>query len=65
MPSPEQVILTRLEVCRLARISPSTFDRARREKRISVKRNGLRILVTRAEAMRFIEALPDEVGTQK
>jgi excisionase family DNA binding protein len=44
----------------VARVSESTFDRAVANKRISVRRLGLRILVKRAELDRWIETLPTE-----
>jgi hypothetical protein len=67
LPPPEQEVLTRLEACRVARVSTSTFDRAVLAKRLHVKRNGTRILVKRAEVARcFFDALPgDRADMQK
>jgi excisionase family DNA binding protein len=60
LPPPGEETLTRLEACRVARVSESTFDRAVANKRISVRRLGLRILIKRAELDRWIETLPTE-----
>jgi len=60
LPPIHEELLTRLEACRVARISLSSFDRAVKEGRIVVRRNGTRILVSRGELDRFIEALPSE-----
>lgn len=60
LPSPEEVILTRLEACRVARIGLSTFDRAVIAGRLHVQRNGRRITVTTKEMRRFMGI--DEAG---
>ena len=57
LPPAEQLYLTRLEVCRIARIGLSTFDRAVLEGRLRVHRVGRRILVTREELDRFITSV--------
>lgn len=54
LPAKDEVLLTRLEVCRLARIGLSTFDRAVTAKRLTVKRVGRKVLVERSELDRFI-----------
>jgi excisionase family DNA binding protein len=54
MPSPEEIVLTRLEVCRVARIGLSTFDRAVNNKRLRVHRIGRKVVVERKELNRFI-----------
>jgi excisionase family DNA binding protein len=54
MPSPEEIVLTRLEVCRVARITTSTFDRAVSAKRLHVHRIGRKVVVERKELNRFI-----------
>lgn len=54
LPPPEEVILTRLEACRVARIGLSTFDRAVLAKRLRVQHNGRKITVTRPELNRFM-----------
>jgi excisionase family DNA binding protein len=54
LPSKDEVILTRLEACRIARIGLSTFDRAVAEKRLVVSRVGRQIKVTREELNRFL-----------
>lgn len=54
LPPKDEVVLTRLEACRIARIGLSTFDRAVLEKRIHVHRNGRRITVARFELERFM-----------
>jgi excisionase family DNA binding protein len=54
LPPPEQRYLTRLEVCRVARIAVSTFDRAVLDKRLSVRRVGRKVLVEREELDRFL-----------
>ncbi len=60
MPAADQPFLTRLEACRLARIGTSSFDKAVAEKRIKVRWNGIKIIVERAEIIRFVESLPTE-----
>jgi hypothetical protein len=60
VPSADQPFLTRLEACRLARIGTSTFDKAVAAKRIKVRWNGTRMIVERAEIIRFVESLPTE-----
>jgi excisionase family DNA binding protein len=54
LPSPEETVLTRLEACRVARISLPTFDRAVLEKRLRVHRHGRKITVAREELRRFM-----------
>jgi excisionase family DNA binding protein len=54
LPAKDEVLLTRLEACRLARIGLSTFDRAVTAKRLTVKRVGRKVLVKRGELDRFI-----------
>jgi excisionase family DNA binding protein len=54
LPAKDEVLLTRLEACRLARIGLSTFDRAVTAKRLTVKRVGRKVLVERGELDRFI-----------
>jgi excisionase family DNA binding protein len=56
LPSADEVNLTRLEACRLARIGLSTFDRAVNDKRLHVNRVGRKITVTRKELNRFMGA---------
>jgi excisionase family DNA binding protein len=58
LPPPEEVVLTRLEACRVARISLPTFDKAVAEKRLTVHRNGRRITVPRAEVERCFNVPP-------
>jgi hypothetical protein len=58
LPPAEETILTRLEACRIARIGLSTFDKAVKEGRLLVRRNGSRIVVTRDELHRYMGALP-------
>jgi hypothetical protein len=53
MPDPDQPFLTRLECCRLGRISTSTFDRARKQKLLTVHYNGNRIIVEGSEFRRY------------
>lgn len=60
LPPLEQQMLTRLEACRVARIGLSTFDKAVADKRISVHRNGTRILVTRRALDAYIATMPGE-----
>jgi hypothetical protein len=54
LPLADEVVLTRLEACRVARIGLSTFDRAVLAKRLRVQRNGRKISVTREELYRFM-----------
>ncbi len=54
LPAANEVILTRLEACRVARIGLSTFDRAVANKMLRVQKNGRRITVTREELSRFM-----------
>jgi hypothetical protein len=54
MPDPDQPFLTRLECCRLGRISTSTFDRARKQKRLTVHYNGNRVIVENPEFRRYL-----------
>lgn len=54
LPPADEENLTRLEACRVARISLSTFDRAVAAKRLHVKRTGRGIIVKRPELERFI-----------
>jgi excisionase family DNA binding protein len=54
LPAKDEILLTRLEACRLARIGLSTFDRAVASKRLTVKRVGRKVLVKRGELDRFI-----------
>jgi excisionase family DNA binding protein len=54
LPAKDEVLITRLEACRLARIGLSTFDRAVTAKRLTVKRVGRKVLVERGELDRFI-----------
>jgi hypothetical protein len=60
IPSADQPFLTRLEACKLARVGTSTFDKAVEDKRITVRWNGTRMIVPRAEVVRFVEGLPTE-----
>lgn len=60
MPSPDQPFLTRLEACRVARIGTSTFDKAVAAKRLTVRWNGIRMIVERAEIERYVESLPTQ-----
>lgn len=60
MPTPDQPFLTRLEACRLARIGTSTFDKAVAAKRLTVRWNGIRIVVENAEIKRFMGTLPTD-----
>jgi hypothetical protein len=53
LPPADEAILTRLEACRIARISLPTFDRAVLEGRLIVRRHGRKITVTRTELNRF------------
>ena len=50
----DEVILTRLEACRLARIGLSTFDRAVANNRLRVQKSGRKVTVTREELNRFL-----------
>lgn len=59
LPPADEIHLTRLEACRVARIGLSTFDRAVIAKRLHVRRNGRRITVTRAEIDRFMSSDSD------
>lgn len=54
LPHPDEVNLTRLEACRVARITTSTFDRAVSSKRLHVNRTGRKVTVKRAELDRFM-----------
>lgn len=54
LPAADEVVLTRLEACRVARIGLSTFDRAVADKRLHVQKNGRRVTVTREELRRFM-----------
>lgn len=54
LPGADEVVLTRLEACRVARIGLSTFDRAVIGKRLHVHRTGRRITVSRFELERFM-----------
>jgi hypothetical protein len=54
LPLADEIVLTRLEACRVARIGLSTFDRAVLAKRLRVQRSGRRISVTREELYRFM-----------
>jgi excisionase family DNA binding protein len=54
LPAAGEVVLTRLEACRVARIGLSTFDRAVAANRLRVQRSGRKITVTREELSRFM-----------
>jgi hypothetical protein len=54
LPSKDEVILTRLEACRVARIGLSTFDRAVKSGRLHVRRIGRKVMVEHREMNRFI-----------
>jgi excisionase family DNA binding protein len=54
LPAKDEVLLTRLEACRLARIGLSTFDRAVKDKRLRVSHVGRGVRVTREELNRFL-----------
>ena len=54
LPPPDEVVLTRLEACRVARIGLSTFDRAVLAGRLHVHRNGRKITVSRHELARYM-----------
>jgi hypothetical protein len=54
LPSKDEVILTRLEACRVARIGLSTFDRAKDKGLIKVTYVGRKVMVTPEELRRFM-----------
>lgn len=53
LPSKDEVILKRLEACRVARIGLSTFDRAA-AKRLQVQKNGRKVTVTPEDLRRYM-----------
>ena len=54
LPAKDEVLLTRLEACWLARIGLTTFDRAVNNGLVRVHRIGRKVMVAREELHRFI-----------